>query len=226
VPGDVGRRGLREGLGLAQQGQDAPIVTQRPERRAQGDAEIDGLLACVALLRQMREGTERLLEGPHGLTVGRSCHGFLSRLPTVYQGLGPHLAPEGMVGQPFHLLGHLVSGKCLQGRDDPSMECPPPLLEQRLIGHLLGEGVLEGILDVGEEARLIEEFGGLQMCEAQAQRRLRHLGNGLEKHQGHLHANDRGGLEKLFLLRRQPIEARRQHCLHRDRYLNARQRSG
>jgi hypothetical protein len=106
------------------------------------------------------------------------------------------------------------------------MQCPPSLLEQRLVGHLLGEGMLEGVLVLREEACLVEELGGLQMCETQAQRRLRHLGNGLEKHQGHLCANDSRGLEQVFLLRRQPIEARRQHCLHRGRYLNARQRSG
>ena len=49
----------------------------------QGKSEIDGLLTHVALLRQMREGTERLLEIPHGITVGRPHHGLLSRLPAV-----------------------------------------------------------------------------------------------------------------------------------------------
>src|SRR5437764_15350129 len=62
--------GRRESLGLAQTRQDTPKVARRLERRTQGEAEIDGLLARVALLRQMREGAERLLEVSHSLTVG------------------------------------------------------------------------------------------------------------------------------------------------------------
>ena len=95
----------------------------------------------------MREGTERLLEVPHGLAVGRPRHGLLPRLPAVRQGLVPHLAPQGMMGQAFDLLGHPVPGERLQGLDDAGMQRAPPLLEQRLVGHLLGEGVLEGVLD-------------------------------------------------------------------------------
>ena len=184
-------------------------------------------VACA--LRQMRQGTERLLEVPHGLAVGRPRQGLLPRLPAVRQGLVPHLAPQGMVGQPFHLSLRQPPrspAKRLQGLDDPGMERAPPLLEQRLIGHLLGQGVLEGVLDVGEEARLVEELGGLQMGEAQAERLLRHLGNGLEERQGHLRADDRGGLQELFLLRRQPVDARRQDRLHRGRHLDTRERPG
>jgi hypothetical protein len=61
---------LCKGLSLAQICQDTPKVAQRQERRAQGEAEIDGLFACLVRLRQMREGPEGLLEGLHSLTVG------------------------------------------------------------------------------------------------------------------------------------------------------------
>ena len=77
-----------------------------------------------------------------------------------------------------------------------------------------------------EEARLVEELGGLQMGEAQAERLLRHLGHGLEERQGHLGADDGGGLQELFLLRRQPVDARRQHRLHRGRHLDTRECPG
>ena len=81
-------------------------------------------MACsqrVALLRQMREGAERLLEVPHGLAVGRPRHGLLPRLPAVRQGLVPHLPPQGMVRQAFDLLGHPVPGERLKGLDDPGV---------------------------------------------------------------------------------------------------------
>jgi hypothetical protein len=43
--------GRREGLGLVQKRQNTPIIAERAERCAQGEPEIDALLACIALLR-------------------------------------------------------------------------------------------------------------------------------------------------------------------------------
>ena len=103
----------------------------------------------------MQEGTERLLEVPHGLAVGRPCQGLLPRLPAVCQGLVPHLAPQGMMGQAFDLLGHPVPGERLEGCDDAGMQHPPPLLEHTAIGDLVREGMLEGVLVVGKQARLV-----------------------------------------------------------------------
>ena len=45
-------------------------------QRAQGESEIDGLLARVACLRQMWEGTERLSKNPRP-RVGRPRQGLL-----------------------------------------------------------------------------------------------------------------------------------------------------
>src|SRR5437870_1930387 len=43
--------GFSEGLGLTQTRQNTLKIAEREERRAQGEAEIDGLLACVVRLR-------------------------------------------------------------------------------------------------------------------------------------------------------------------------------
>ena len=86
------------------------------------------------------------------------------------------------------------------------------------------QGMLEGVVRLGEQAGLVEELGGLQVRQAAVQRGLGQLGNGLEQRQGHLGANHRGGLEEPLLLRRQPVDARRQHRLHRGRHLNGWQR--
>ena len=98
----------------------------------------------------MREGAERLLEVPHRLAVGRPRQGLLPRLPAVRQGLVPHLPPQGMVGQAFDLLGQPVPGERLEGLDDAGMERPPPLLQETAVGHLVGEGVLEGVFRSGK----------------------------------------------------------------------------
>ena len=42
--------------------------------------------------------------------------------------------------------------------------------------------------------------------------------------EGHLRADDRRGLQQPLLLRRQPVDARRQHRLHRGRHLDRRER--
>jgi hypothetical protein len=71
--------------------------------------------------------------------------------------------------------------------------------------------------------RIVEELSGLQMPEPQAKHLLRYLRHGLEERQGHLCPDDGSGLQKLFLLRRQAVDARRQHRLHRGRNLDTRQ---
>ena len=123
-------------------------------------------MACSRVSRclwQMRQGAERLLEAPHGLTVGRPRHGLLPRLSAVCQGLVPYFAPQGMVCQAFHLLGQLVPGERFESLDDASMQHPPPLLEQTAVGHLVREGVLEGVLALGKESSLIEKLGRLEV---------------------------------------------------------------
>jgi hypothetical protein len=83
--------GLSEGFGFTQIREFTPQVARRNERTTQSESEIDGLLASMALFRQMRESLERLLEIPHGLVVGRLRHGFFPCLPAVYQRLIPYL---------------------------------------------------------------------------------------------------------------------------------------
>ncbi len=79
---------LGEGLRLTQAAEDPPVLSERHERIAQVEAQIDGLLARGACLRQMRQGTERLLEGPHGLAMRRALEGALPGPLPIGQGLG------------------------------------------------------------------------------------------------------------------------------------------
>ena len=46
-----------------------------------------------------------------------------SRLLAICQGLAQQRAPDGVMGQPFHVLRHPVSGEFLQGRDDACHRC-------------------------------------------------------------------------------------------------------
>ena len=53
------------------------------------------------------------------------------------------------------------------------------------------------------------------MGRSAAQRVLGQLGDRLEEGERHVLADDGGGLEKLLVLWRQPVDARGEDCLHR-----------
>jgi hypothetical protein len=59
------------------------------------------------------------------------------------------------------------------------MECQPSFQQETAIGHLVGEGVLEGEYEVWKEMRLIQELRRLQVSEATPECFFRQLGNGL-----------------------------------------------
>jgi hypothetical protein len=103
-----------------------------------------------------------------------------ARLPAVTQGLVPHLTPHGVVGQPVDLLGQATGIESLDSLDDAGVEHATSLLEQLPIGHLVGEGVLEGVGMFGEQARLIQKLGGLQVGQAMLENRLGQRSNGVQ----------------------------------------------
>jgi hypothetical protein len=121
-----------------------------------------------------------------------------SPLPVPY-GLRYEAGLGVVVRQQFGLRLHRL-GMRFQRQRKLRMVALPRARQQRLIGHLLGQGVLEGVGALREEARLVEELGGLEVRQTAMQRRLGQLGNGLQQGQGHLGANDRSGLQELLLL--------------------------
>jgi hypothetical protein len=131
-----------------------------------------------------------------------------------------------MGGQAFDLLHHLAPREPFQGLDDAGVQCPPSLLKEAGIGHLVGEGMLESVLTFRKELCLVEKLSPLEVCEAAVHGVFGYLGNGLQQRQGHLRANDRCSLQELFLLRRQSVDACREHRLHRGRHLNTWERLG
>src|SRR5215472_1076945 len=90
------------------------------------------------------------------------------------------------------------------------MERASPPLEEALVGHLVGEGVLEGIGQVGDEVHLVEELGRFEVSQTPAQLILAQLHDGLKESQRHLSADDGRRLQQVLLLwrRRSMREAR------------------
>ena len=67
-----------------------------------------------------------------------------------------------MGGEAVDLLGQSVGIQPLHRIHDARVERASPLLEEAPVGHLVGEGMLERVLEVGEEPRLVEELSGLE----------------------------------------------------------------
>ena len=64
------------------------------------------------------------------------------------------------------MLGEALGVELLDGVADDAVQGSAALLEHALVGHVVGEGVLEGELPLGEEVRLIEELRGLKCRKA------------------------------------------------------------
>ena len=74
------------------------------QRIAQVEAEIDGLLARGATVGEMLEGRQGLLKGRSRLPQGRALDRLGPGLSAIGHGLGPDLATDGMMRQPFDLV--------------------------------------------------------------------------------------------------------------------------
>src|SRR6266849_4730463 len=100
----------------------------------------------------MREGSERLLEARYRFPVGGACGSLRSGLTEVGDGLVPDLAPEGMMSEAINLLSQPVGVLLFDRRHDPSVEDLSSVLEEARVGDLVGEGVLERVLQFGDES--------------------------------------------------------------------------
>jgi hypothetical protein len=66
-----------------------------------------------------------------------------------------------VVGEPLDLLSGLLGVAVLEGHHDPCMQLPTAVAQQAAIRHFVRQRVLEVVLGIGEETRLVEEFRGL-----------------------------------------------------------------
>jgi hypothetical protein len=60
-----------------------------------------------------------------------------------------------MVGQSLDVLGQPVRIRAFDGADDAGVESFAPLLEERAIGDVMGQRMLEGVLGIRKEACLV-----------------------------------------------------------------------
>jgi hypothetical protein len=107
---------------------------------------------------------------------------------------------------------------------DASVQLLAPGLEQRLIGGVLDQGVLETVGRVGRAAAAKHELGADQLIEPAFQLLLRPVGDCGDELVGEL-AADHGADLGEFLDRGQPVEARHQRIVQVRRDRKRRQRA-
>ena len=117
-------------------------------------------------LRQVPEGSQCMLERGDGLAMSR-VHRSLAPGPIeVTDCLVPHLAPERVMSDTLDVLFEPRGCELFHRVNDSRVEITPSLADQASVGDFVGQRVLEGVLELREEARLVEELGGLEPREA------------------------------------------------------------
>ena len=80
----VDRSGLRRESRLHAGGRTPSMLSERQERIAEVEAEIDSLLAHILMLREMLQRDQCLLEAPYRFPVGRAQGRLETSFPAIY----------------------------------------------------------------------------------------------------------------------------------------------
>src|SRR5262249_44664811 len=150
-------------MGLVAEAPAAPLVVQKGERPlirlvrglqpALEALEVAQHLVCP---RQLPGSAAAPLEDIDGLSTEASALRIVEarsslegRLEEVVGGLPPHLAACEMEGQSLVELRETVCVELLDHAARRQMQLAPPLPEQRFIGDVVGQRVLEHVLELG-----------------------------------------------------------------------------
>ena len=86
--------------------------------------------------------------------------------------------------------------------------------------------MLEGVLGMRPDVRLVQKLGGLQALEPPMDRVILGLRHDAQQRDGHVLADDRRGLEQQLVLGREPLDPGREDHLHGGRDLDRLDRPG
>ena len=100
------------------------------------------------------------------------------------------LAPDKVIGQHLVLLGQTVGIQCLDGLANQAVEFLAPLLQQRVVRHVLGESMFEHVDQLGKERFFIDQLDGFELLQVRL-RAVPHVCQPVQQATGELPANDR-----------------------------------
>ena len=158
----------------------------------------------------------RLTVEGEGLPQPERLSRLLRRLQEVLQRPLPVLGPREMVREHLVVLGETIGVELLDGRADESVQLAAPLDEQRGVGDVLGQRVLEHVGQLGEHAAA-RGSARARSARAGSRRCAPELGEAVDKAPGELAADHRGELERALGRLGEPVDARGDHVLDRSR---------
>src|SRR5215470_18869508 len=120
-----------------------------------------------------------------------------------------------MVSQGLDLLVQPIGVERFEGLHDPGMEGTPPVMEHAGVRHFMGEGVLERVFEIREDACLVKELGRLQVGESLVNGFLRHIGDEPQYCERHVLPDDGGCLKESLVLGWQPVDTGGEYRLSR-----------
>jgi hypothetical protein len=127
----------------------------------------------------------------------------------------------GVMRQVLDVLGEPFGAESLDSRRDARVKGAAPLPEHAPVRHLVGQRMLEGVLDLGKEARLVEKFRRLQVHKPLTHVVVVRVGDGDQQRVWDILAHDGRRLQQAFVFRRQSIDACGQDRLHGRGHLKA-----
>ena len=150
-------------------------------------------MACPSparIAREVRQRGQRLLEARDRSRYARRAAALV---PAWWQIAGwpcPRPRHETRDGRGAPRAPRALGVRRLDGRRRSGREAPAGGRGAAAVGDLVGQGVRERVLELGEQARLVEELGGLEL-PSRAARLLRLVGDRLEERERHVLADDR-----------------------------------
>src|SRR5262249_53948386 len=140
--------------------------------------------------------------------------GLASGLPEIVHCLLLQLGPDRVMGEPLDLLAEPVGVQLFYGIHDARVDVATALVEHSSVGDVVGEGVLEGVLQVRKELCRIEKFSSLQLVEQTAKLVLCKPTNCMQEGEWGVVSNYRRLMKQALLGGRQRIDTRGEHRLH------------
>ncbi len=141
----------------------------RLQGRSESKLQSQFLAGLFGGLGQHLDQVQALREMAERFRIRRPHKCFASGLTKIADRLAPHFPPNRMVSQRLKLFIQPVRIEPFDSIDDPGVERAATVMQKPRVCHLVRQGVLEGVLGIREEPRLVQELGGLQAGKAAAQ---------------------------------------------------------
>jgi hypothetical protein len=148
------------------------------------------------------------------LAGGEGLSRLLCCLQEILQSLGPLLPFREVVGENLELISQPVRVQFLDRQGDQAVQFPAPLHQERVVRHLVRQGVLEHIRQLGEEALLVDHLDRLELPQ-HLLRPSPDLCEPIQQAAGKLPADDRGQLQRPLRCLFQAVDPGHDHILDR-----------